>query len=80
MAGSSFRNTGNTIQIGSIQSITEPEIDRLIIKISHSCQTLSTGMQGLSQGLETGCLKFAVVKFLGDQILKGDHNSVLARI
>ena len=30
--------------------------------------------QGLSQDLETGCLKLAIVKFLGVQILKGDHN------
>ena len=32
--------------------------------------------QGLSQELETGCLKFAIVKFLGDQIFKGNHNIV----
>ena len=31
-------------------------------------------MQGLSQDLETGCLKLAVVKFLGVQIIKEDHN------
>ena len=31
-------------------------------------------MQCLSQDLETGCLKLAVVKFLGIQIFKGDHN------
>ena len=30
--------------------------------------------QGLSQDLETGCLKLAIVKFLGVQMLKGDHN------
>ena len=30
--------------------------------------------QCLSQDLETGCLKLAVVKFLGVQIFKGDHN------
>ena len=30
--------------------------------------------QGLSQELETGCLKLAIVKFLGVQIFKGDHN------
>ena len=29
-------------------------------------------MQCLSQDLETGCLKLAVVKFLGVQIFKGD--------
>ena len=28
----------------------------------------------LSQDLETGCLKLAVVKFWGVQIFKGDHN------
>ena len=31
-------------------------------------------MQCLSQDLETGCLKLAVVKFWGVQISKGDHN------
>ena len=30
--------------------------------------------QGLSQDLETGCLKLAVVKFLGVQIIEEDHN------
>ena len=30
--------------------------------------------QGLSQDLETGCLKLAIVNFLGIQIFKGDHN------
>ena len=30
--------------------------------------------QGLSQDLETGCLKLAIVKYLGIQIFKGDHN------
>ena len=30
--------------------------------------------QGLSQDLETGCPKFAIVKVLGIQIFKGDHN------
>ena len=34
-------------------------------------------MQGLSQDLETGCLKLAVVKFLGVQIFKGDHNILI---
>ena len=32
--------------------------------------------QCLSQDLETGCLKLAVVKFLGLQIFKGDHNII----
>ena len=30
--------------------------------------------QGLSQDLKTGCLKLAVVKFLGVQIIKEDNN------
>ena len=30
--------------------------------------------QGLSQDLETGCLKLAIVKILGVQIFKGDNN------
>ena len=30
--------------------------------------------KGLSQDLETGCPKLAIVKFLGVQIFKEDHN------
>ena len=33
--------------------------------------------QFLSQDLETGCLKLAVVKFWGVQIFKGDHNRLI---
>ena len=33
--------------------------------------------QCLSQDLESGCLKLAVVKFFGVQILKGDHNILI---
>ena len=33
--------------------------------------------QCLSQDLETGCLKLAVVKYLGVQIFKGDHNILI---
>ena len=33
--------------------------------------------QCLSQDLETGCLKLAVVKFVGVKILKGDHNILI---
>ena len=33
--------------------------------------------QCLSQDLETGCLKLAVVQFLGVQIFKGDHNILI---
>ena len=34
-------------------------------------------MQCLSQDLETGCLKLSVVKFLGVQIFKGNHNILI---
>ena len=34
-------------------------------------------IQGLSQDLETGCLKLAIVKFLGVQTVKGDHNLLI---
>ena len=33
--------------------------------------------QGLSQDLETGCLKLAIVKYLGVQNFKGDHNILI---
>ena len=36
-----------------------------------------TFLQCLSQDLETGWLKLVVVKFLGVQILKGDHNILI---
>ena len=36
-----------------------------------------TLQQCLSQDLETGCLKLAVVKFLGVQIFKGDHSILI---
>ena len=32
------------------------------------------GRHGPSQDLESGCLKLAIVKSLGIQISKGDHN------
>ena len=35
--------------------------------------------QCLSQDLETGCLKLAVVKFLGVQNFKGDHNILMSK-
>ena len=45
------------------------------------CLTLKKGSyepsQCLSQDLETGCLKLAVVKSLGVQIFKGDHNILI---
>ena len=33
--------------------------------------------QCLSQDLENGCLKLAVVKFLGVEVFKGDHNLLI---
>ena len=36
-----------------------------------------TDFECLSQDLESGCLKLAVVKFLGVQIFKGDHNILI---
>ena len=40
-------------------------------------QNLIGSQQCLSQDLESGCLKLAVVKFLGVQIFKGDHNILI---
>ena len=37
---------------------------------------VSISGQGLSKDLETGCPKLAIVKFLGEQIFKGDHNTL----
>ena len=44
------------------------------LKLQNFCTYLNFASQGLRQDLETGCLKLAVVKFLGVQIFKGDHN------
>ena len=41
------------------------------------CREGSCLRQCLSQDLETGCLKLAVVKFLGIQIFKGYHNILI---
>ena len=40
------------------------ELDDVRVETMYSCQ-------GLSQELETGCLKLAIVKFLGVQFLRG---------
>ena len=54
--------------------------DRLsmIISSSHFCSNWVLEVylleQGLSQDLETGCLKLAIVKFGGVQNFKGAHN------
>ena len=42
------------------------------LRICFNCQ-----LQCLSQDLETGCLKLAVVKFWGVQIFKEDHNIII---
>ena len=61
-------------------SYTEKSIracpDSRIVYIVAECSLLPTTdwLQSLSQDLETGCLKSAVVKFLAVQIFKGDHN------
>ena len=41
------------------------------------CKPFYMATQCLSQDFETGCLKLAVVKFLGVQIFKGDHNILI---
>ena len=46
----------------------------------NSLSERQAGQQCLSQDLETGCLKLAVVKFLGVQILKGDHYILISTI
>ena len=44
-----------------------------ILVIMIKMRRTGTG-QGLSQDLGTGCPKLAIVKFLGVQMFKGDHN------
>ena len=45
------------------------------------CNTLDEGknttQQGLSQDLERGCLKLAIVKFWGVHIFKGGHKILI---
>ena len=38
---------------------------------------LATSSRGLSHDLETWCLKLVIVKILGVQIFKGDHNILI---
>ena len=45
--------------------------------LPHSHITSIIHLWCLSQDLETGCLKLAVVKYLGVQIFKGDHNILI---
>ena len=42
-----------------------------------TCKKRDNNDQCLSQDLETGCLKLAVVKLLGVHIFKGDHNILI---
>ena len=44
---------------------------------SMSALNMHVGIQGLSQDLGTGCPKMAIVKILGVQIFKGDHNILI---
>ena len=50
--------------MGKVTIWTQKECDELY----------HAAMQCFSQDLETGCLKLAVVTFLGVQMFKGDHN------
>ena len=47
---------------------------KAIVWISLALLGHKAASQGLSQELETGCLKLAIVKYLGVQIFKGNHN------
>ena len=51
-----------------------PRVGTLVSQNHKKSKWTHAGRQGLSQELETGCLKLAIVKFLGVQIFKGDHN------
>ena len=50
---------------------------KLSLTFSYLRSTNEQVEQGLSQDLETGCLKLAVVKFWGVQIFKGHHNILI---
>ena len=51
--------------------------DLLNAKDAVKKEVFNISVQCLSQDLETGCLKLVVVKFLGIQIFKGDHNLLI---
>ena len=55
-------------------TLTQFIVDKYKVKIQLN---IYLSMQCLSQDLETGCLKLAVVKFLGVQIFKEDHNILI---
>ena len=49
----------------------------MIVSLILNWASIREDSQCLSQYLETGCLKLAVVKYLGVQIFKGDHNILI---
>ena len=55
----------------------EPLPNPFMPGVLHSCSIICTCIQGLSQDLESGCLKLAIVKYLGVQIFKGDHKILI---
>ena len=81
------------VECGKTRASTRNSLDRHAIFSLHLNDQVSTKnftgdeqtatttqlhtVQCLSQDLETGCLKLAVVKFLGVQIFKGDHNILI---
>ena len=64
-------NTGDKLrQYSKGETFKDKGLYRDLLKISIYNQCLS-------QDLETGCLKLAVLKLLGVQIFKGDHNILI---
>ena len=53
---------------------------RVPAKADQVSQALGPREQCLSQDLETGCLKLAVVKFWGIQVFQGDHNILIFQL
>ena len=73
-----------TYHLLKLSSSANPDLNIWVSKLSKN-SVLAVQMtrwthrwlQCLSQDLETGCLKLAVVKSLGVQIFKGDHNILI---
>ena len=59
------------LNIDAVKIMEKPAHSSIVHVLLECRMTLD---HSISQDLETGCLKLAIVKFQGVQISKGDHN------
>ena len=71
---STSKKISQLIESGKLAEEHSPTANSAFVLLG---QIATDYLQCLSQDLETGCLNLAVVKFLGVQIFKGDHNILI---